>query len=712
MKIQGNTAEIERTGVAESRGFAIKASAQAFRILSDGLYSDKILAVIRELGSNAWDAHVSAGTTDRPFTVHLPNNIEPWYSIRDYGTGLAHDQVMNLYSTYFDSTKDSSNEFTGAMGLGSKSPFSYVDAFTVVSVVDGEKRIYMIDIGEVGVPTISLVEGSPFATDEDNGLEVKLAVKKSDFYDFCTKAQDVFKRYPLAPEVVGNVEFNIEKPEVLFEGSNWRILKNDGHYGQTCYALQGTVAYPINFNSLQGIKYEQRNAFNRMNCEIDFEIGDLEVSASREDLGYDERTSQNIIDALNRVVDELADQMDTLLEDKTSFWDAQAEVNRLADDQSIFWLFTSTNRKTLTWNNIKITPQPTTFIANEQVSFRVLGYRSWSSSSASLIRYSYDNWQKSDYSVLNYKVTLVVNDINTKGVARFKQYGKSKGVSRDNIFILVSAEDDASLAEWIKDIGHENKDYVLTSNLPDAPKKTRAPAKKLAADVANLVVHTPGKRLKIDLWQSETEVDLSTVEYKIDLYVRSLDFRTYGKQLSHLDAERLVGFAKNNGIIPTDAKLYGINRTNRAKVKKNATQAKDVVELVKEYVKKELPSVNLAEQDRANRNAFRNRISYQERMSAGLFSNIARSTSSTELTDFVNEYDKSVETVEDYDFFQKLANMFEMSITPVTGTPVELSKLFQQAYNKYPMLRHIELYSITSDQLNDYVNYVKLVDSQ
>ena len=118
MKIQGTNTEITRDGVSESRGFAIKASAQAFRILSDGLYSDKVRAIIRELGSNAWDAHIEAGTTDRPFQVHLPNEIEPWYAIRDYGTGLSHDKVMGLYSTYFDSTKDSSNDFTGAMGLG------------------------------------------------------------------------------------------------------------------------------------------------------------------------------------------------------------------------------------------------------------------------------------------------------------------------------------------------------------------------------------------------------------------------------------------------------------------------------------------------------------------------------------------------------------------------------------------------------------------
>jgi len=712
MKIQGNITEIERTGVAESRGFAIKASAQAFRILSDGLYSDKILAVIRELGSNAWDAHVSAGTTDRPFTVHLPNDIEPWYSIRDYGTGLAHDQVMNLYSTYFDSTKDSSNDFTGAMGLGSKSPFSYVDAFTVVSVVDGEKRVYMIDIGEVGVPTISLVHGSPFATEEDNGLEVKLAVKKADFYDFCTKAQDVFRRYPLAPEVVGNIEFKIEKPEILFEGKGWRVLKENKRSYPACYALQGTVAYPINFNSLQGIKYDQKHAFSRMNCELDFEIGDLEVSASREDLGYDERTSQNIVDALNRVIDELAAQMETLLDDKTSLWDAQAEVNRLSADQSISWLFDSSKRKTLMWNNIKITPGPTIFSATEDVSFQVFAFRSWSSTTAGLIRYSSNSWNRNEYSSQNHKITIVVNDLKTKGVSRFRHYAKTEGVSRDKIFMLVTAEDDAALAGWIKDIGHENKDYIKTSSLPNAPKKPRSPSRKLAADVANLVEYNPSGRNRTDKWNRCLEVDLSTVEYKIDWYLRSLDLQTYGRELSTFNVENLIHFAKENGIIPNDATIYGINRTNWAKVKKSATQAKDIVELVKSFVKKELPSVNTAEQERVNRETFRYRISYIERSSINVIEKISKNVSSTEIKEFVAEYNKSTISVNNITEFARLAHLIGTPVNPVKGSADKLNALYHKVYHKYPMLRYVDSNLRENGQTDIYTDYVTLIDKQ
>ena len=98
--------------------YSIKASAKAFKILSDGLYSDKIAAPIRELSTNAYDAHVAKGNTNTPFDVHLPSVAEPWFAIRDYGIGMSKHELQTTYTTYFDSNKTHSNDFVGCMGLG------------------------------------------------------------------------------------------------------------------------------------------------------------------------------------------------------------------------------------------------------------------------------------------------------------------------------------------------------------------------------------------------------------------------------------------------------------------------------------------------------------------------------------------------------------------------------------------------------------------
>ena len=124
MKLGIDVNEVVLSNVGTTGEFKIRNSAKAFKILSDGLYSNKIKAVIRELSCNAVDSHVAANKADTPFEVHLPTVLEPWFSVRDFGLGLDGDQVENIYTTYFESTKTESNDFIGALGLGSKSPFS------------------------------------------------------------------------------------------------------------------------------------------------------------------------------------------------------------------------------------------------------------------------------------------------------------------------------------------------------------------------------------------------------------------------------------------------------------------------------------------------------------------------------------------------------------------------------------------------------------
>ena len=77
MKLHKPEVAIESAGAKSSSRFSIEASQQAFAVLSSTIYEDKIKAPIRELSTNAYDAHVEAGCSDTPFEVPLPNAIEP-----------------------------------------------------------------------------------------------------------------------------------------------------------------------------------------------------------------------------------------------------------------------------------------------------------------------------------------------------------------------------------------------------------------------------------------------------------------------------------------------------------------------------------------------------------------------------------------------------------------------------------------------------------
>lgn len=315
------------SNVAEIGEFRIRNSAKAFSILSSGLYSNKIKAIVRELSCNAVDSHAAAGKSSIPFSVHLPNSFEPWFSIRDYGVGLNHEEVTNIYTTYFESTKTSSNEFIGALGLGSKSPFSYTDNFTVTSIKDGRKGIYSAFINDAGVPSIALM--CEEETDEETGVEVKFSVEEShDFYKFADEASAVYKWFKVKPSVIGNDSFrfieNNYETEDLIPGVH--VAKTNNHYVVTSYAVMGNIAYPIKVpnetTSLGGLH-------EMLGCGLvmEFAIGELDFSASREDLSYIPSTIAAIKKKLEEVRDHLYVHIETAANQIDNLWTRGAYIS-------------------------------------------------------------------------------------------------------------------------------------------------------------------------------------------------------------------------------------------------------------------------------------------------------------------------------------------------------------------------------------------------
>jgi len=271
------------SNVAEIGEFRIRNSAKAFSILSSGLYANKVRAIIRELSCNAVDSHMAVGKADTQFDVHLPNTLEPQFSIRDYGTGLSHDQVTNIYTTYFESTKTNSNAFIGALGLGSKSPFSYTDNFTVTAIQNGQKGIYSAFINGQGVPSIALMMQE--ATDEPAGVEVKFSVNdRHDFDKFKQEARIVYKHFGLKPIVTGNSSFAFE----LLDYESRDIVPGVHSYKTRSgsVAIMGNIAYPIDIPAAdQNIDADTR-ALLSCGLEMHFGIGELDFQASREGLSY------------------------------------------------------------------------------------------------------------------------------------------------------------------------------------------------------------------------------------------------------------------------------------------------------------------------------------------------------------------------------------------------------------------------------------------
>lgn len=133
MKLEMAPQDVVVNGQFETSNFTIGDIGFVVDLLADRIYTNKPLAVVREYCCNAHDSHVMAGTTDKPFNVHLPTMLEPWFSVRDYGTGLCEEDVRGVFSGIGISTKRDSNEVIGCWGVGTLSAFSVADSFTVTS---------------------------------------------------------------------------------------------------------------------------------------------------------------------------------------------------------------------------------------------------------------------------------------------------------------------------------------------------------------------------------------------------------------------------------------------------------------------------------------------------------------------------------------------------------------------------------------------------
>lgn len=274
----------------ERQSFTIKPNGKAFRTLIDGLYSNKIRAVQRELSSNARDAHIDAGTTHIPFEVSIPTSLDPTFRVRDYGTGLSHENMMRLYTTIFESTKEDTNEQTGQLGLGSKSPFAYTDTFSVISYFNGERRVYIAFLETDGVPCITHV--STDLTTEQNGLEVSFPAKRDDLSEFAKEMQFVALGYPAGAIKVHGLNLKIGEPRL--QGDTWAMYPADQipatNGSRTNYVRMGTVVYPV----------EARLSDVDQFCwgaVVDIPIGTADVTASREALSMDNDTRATIREA-------------------------------------------------------------------------------------------------------------------------------------------------------------------------------------------------------------------------------------------------------------------------------------------------------------------------------------------------------------------------------------------------------------------------------
>lgn len=310
-----------------SHSFGIKESglAHIFNVLRNQLYSNKVLAVVREYSCNAFDAHIETGKKDTPIKVTVPNILCSYFKVRDYGRGLTEKEIAEIYAMYGESTKRGTNEQIGQLGLGCKSAFAYGDNFVIHSFVDGTETTYnaFIDPSEIG--TISKMEEKK--TNQENGIEIIIPVKKDDYKEFIDTVTDFFKYWEVLPKFEGISDEHLKNMvlDKSIETDDWFVdnTSNDSH------AIMGNISYPISNYNLNLDYSDPICKLLSAGIIINFKIGDLDISASREQLQYSESTKDTLLKRAKGIVDELPDVMSDVFASCKTFYEAKSMYSKV-----------------------------------------------------------------------------------------------------------------------------------------------------------------------------------------------------------------------------------------------------------------------------------------------------------------------------------------------------------------------------------------------
>lgn len=147
-----------------------------FNLMVDGIYQNKLGSVIREIATNARDSIIEAQKGKLVITVtETENSII--LSFKDTGLGLSKEETETYLCNLNSSSKRSSNNTVGYMGIGSKSPFSLTPSYNYICIKDNVKTtLELFRIGEES-PRYTIFSSD---TTEEDSVECLLNIAKTD----------------------------------------------------------------------------------------------------------------------------------------------------------------------------------------------------------------------------------------------------------------------------------------------------------------------------------------------------------------------------------------------------------------------------------------------------------------------------------------------------------------------------------------------------
>lgn len=318
MKLSDIRPNIQSSGDLEEQFFSIQDQGMIFDILRNKMYSNPILAICREISCNARDAHREIGKSKQPIQITLPTALEPFFKVKDFGPGISPDRMANVFIKYTASTKRNDNIQTGGFGLGAKTPFSYSDTFTIITNVDGIQYNYACFIDETKVGKLAMLHKQ--VTLEPNGTEIVIPVKSADYNAFHQWTESATRHWDVRPIFKGYL-CHYKPITKVVEGFNWAVI-NTNNYNREVKAIIDGIEYPLDLTALRTYTNSKLIDSMRGSFLLYFDIGDLTLSASREQVYIDKQTQQKIKDRFDTIVNDIRAEIQKKIDLCQDLWNA------------------------------------------------------------------------------------------------------------------------------------------------------------------------------------------------------------------------------------------------------------------------------------------------------------------------------------------------------------------------------------------------------
>lgn len=504
MKLVHDTNAAVSSGAERSSGFGIANNGKAFKVLSDSIYQDKIGSMIRETACNGLDSHIQNGNPERPIEIHLPNAFEPYYSVQDFGLGMTKEVIDEVFTVYFASTKSQSNDVIGAFGLGAKTPFAYTDKFTVTTVKDGMKWMYVMYYNNNSEPQSDLMFEEE--TDEENGVKIEVPVKPEHFREFRDSLRSQLRFFPVKPIIHNGGDFAFENlPKITLETDSVCVLdveKVDSYSDlRKSFIVQGPVGYAIDETMLMRKMEECLNndlvpGLTRKDLQFlqvmlktatwfKFPIGEIGVTASREGVEYTQFTAVNFAKKIRIIHDEMLSHVESTLTGAKNAYERVALLNRM-----------SSFRHMLEHINIDIGTAKKERYA-DHYSFRLSDSTIWKSTSlapdGTTVRHSTNNFlltayersvggslktsRQSDIELTpneNDDTIIILRDTNSRPILRLRQYFDTNTAVKRVIVVAATASLDIFNGTNVYDsfreaLGGFEASVIRLSDCPEPP---------------------------------------------------------------------------------------------------------------------------------------------------------------------------------------------------------------------------------------------------